>query len=188
MNSLRESAYKRVINGTVNIIESIMNEYCEELGTLDYRCIRHNYDGLYKDLDILTKKVIHDKINNTIIIDKYGRIDESLILVHKGVDIEQLFISNESNRMKKTIKYNSLLLGNTMWIKLYNKGKEIDFIYDIADIKVLEKYFNDQTIKFAIRNKLCIPYVDFNNNKMVEVTLARIREEINFSKMMSKTF
>lgn len=176
-------------------ITTFCKEYETKYGLLSYKKIEHNFNGLYENLDILSKKKLLNDLNNTVILTEqpFGHI---VTLIHKNIDTNALLLRNDDKTIsmgtRSTLTFaqfrnvfkpesNKLLNKDAIWFKFYNKdNKEIDFINDVKDTYMINLYMENIIIIHSLINGLPLPYVDFNNEKMIRVTLERLRLLLDF--------
>lgn len=186
-NSIKEA--KQIINNTLNkiikIIDKHINEiktmrnniktrlkyFCNSYGELYYEKIEHKTYNYYKDLDIITKKNLTNKLQNTVILlgYGYGRF-RALLIGSKDINFK---LENYDRTYKGciggkgpiwTLKVNDILRKEAVWYKLYDKDKNIINIDEILKEKYSEvnliAYFERTLIRYAMENNIGIPMSD----------------------------
>lgn len=145
------------------VIKSKMNELCNIYGQLHYKNVEHSIYDNYTDLDIITQKLIVEKIKNKVIIT-IGMFNITSEIITNKINIDdRLRVRNFKSAGGKKY-YNILLNSNAYWITLYTKdGIEIDIEKDIKLKFLLSKYFDFRVINYAVLNNYNIPIFDFNN-------------------------
>lgn len=159
-------------------IKNKLNNICDKLGEFKYILIEHTDYGAYRDLDILTKKALIEKLKNTVIIfrGRYG----NTVTVLNNTNIDKIL---ENNDLKIRIpfdarKENKLLCKDALWVKFVDENENIvDLREYFKNDTLLEMYMYSKIISYAIINNIKIPKVPFNNEKKYIEVMESIRDK-----------
>lgn len=162
-----------MLNKYEKSIQDKLNEFCNKYGTLYYRVLKHPISETYNELDIVTKKSLLNKLNNTIVLSQgeFGADIEIIVSKEQALNVLKHIDKQLSHRMlvraygKNINKNNRFLADDTFYIKLYTdkeNTKQVDLSNKERE-EILKNYIGGSLAKFAIHSGFNLPLLDLDN-------------------------
>lgn len=165
---------------TEQSISKKLSEILNEYGRIYYKIIEHEHINTYRELNLMTKKLLINKLDNCIVlidtsnkINLYAGVFRKLVSVDAMVSKDYIDTAlqnydlkmNTMSRTTRNASQNMILDGKTRWIKLYT-DKDCECEINLSQFSRLDirRYFKDKLVQFAINNKINLPSLVFDEN------------------------
>ena len=180
-NYLSSDYYMRA--GNQELEDSIalkLNKLCKKYGELKYEIVKHTVTNSYKDLSILEKKLLIDKLYGTVIMNKLIKDMVNLPITSKET-INSLLTKYDNSLVSS--RTNILLSESAIYLKfkVNNKYLSIDKIVKPLFLEFLDT----KVIRHAIINGYKVPMVNVESQEEYEKDITKVykaftKEEINY--------
>ena len=177
----KEDKLEQLCDIIVNI-EKKVNSICDKYGKFEYEIIEHPVSDNYKSLDIISKRLVLERLKDTIVITSDRFLDKTyLFSQYFNTDSILKKLDNKPVALYRDKFSNEILNSQAIWLKIKDKNGNCLKFEEVY--KCLDYYVQNKLFIYAVKSKLKLPYVDLSNIHNTENNLKEIMLHFNLSEL-----